>query len=164
MNSHQHNLYWFEWKQCRAWLMSHGRDSKKADEMRAKLTREALGYDLSMTEWSKWKNAELDKVLAKFRSVSDSGNLNAQLKPEEDLLMRKVKLRDRCFKAVSNWVSGNDEEHSADLQQRYLDGVARRVCQAHFHQLDERGLQKVCHVVELQAKRHREKLEAENPF
>ena len=158
MTQSQYRLYWREWQACRAWLIAHGRDPKQADAQRGKLTAEALGYELSMTNWPRWKNLELDKVLAKFRSVYDGGNLHAQMRAEDQPDERKEALRSRCFKAVSGWVGPDDA-----ARERYLDGTSRKILRTDFPHLDERGLQKLCGIVERSAARKHAKENA-NPF
>jgi|GEM_PF-4488039 len=170
MTEAQYRLYWREWKNCKAWFISHGFDPNQADAKRGKLTKEALGYELSMTNWPRWKNPELDKVLAKFRSVYDGGNLGAQMRAEDEPIKRKEDLVRRCFAAVSLWVSG-DAAHSQEfIVRRYLNGVSERVAHSSFDSLDERGLQKICGVVEAQARRQKARafksgeVVNENPF
>lgn len=70
MTPKQKSLYWREWAAVRA---------AKPDADRHDLHHQALGQPKSSKEFS---NADLDKVLAVFRSISDPTNLAAQLKAQ----------------------------------------------------------------------------------
>jgi hypothetical protein len=80
MNPSQLSLYWREWRACSEALKKLGH--RGDDDQRHSLQRSALN---ERTVSSKnLTNAQLTAVLAKFRSFSQPGNLNAQLHAEDD--------------------------------------------------------------------------------
>jgi hypothetical protein len=80
MNPSQLSLYWREWRACSDALKALGH--RGDDDQRKSLQRSALG-ELTISSKA-LTNAQLTAVLAKFRSFSQPGNLNAQLHAEDD--------------------------------------------------------------------------------
>jgi hypothetical protein len=133
MTSAQTNLYFFEWGRVRRHFLAKGIDPKQADAKRHELHRRALGRARSSKEFT---NAELDKVIAVFRAVSDGGNLDAQLAQLEQPENRRKLMLGRCDRAVRSFIAGNDDAHTAELVRRYLDGTADRMFGVPFGRLD----------------------------
>jgi hypothetical protein len=80
MNAAQLTLYWREWRACSQALKALGKEHD--DVIRRALQADAIGgIDKSSKALT---NAELTRVLARFRSYSRPGDLNAQLKAEEE--------------------------------------------------------------------------------
>lgn len=80
MNPSQISLYWREWRACSDALKALGH--KGDDDQRKSIQRSALSErSISSKDLT---NAQLTAVLAKFRTFSQSGNLNAQLHAEDD--------------------------------------------------------------------------------
>lgn len=127
MTAAQTNLYFFEWGRARKEYLGRGIDSKQADNKRHELHRRALGRDKSSKDFT---NAELDKVIAVFRAVSDGGNLDAQLAALDQPENRRAAMVKRCHAAAGSFVDG------AEGVQRYLDGTADRMFGVAFVHLD----------------------------
>lgn len=107
--------------------------------MRHEIHRAALGQDKSSLDFT---NAELDKVLAKFRAYSDGANLDAQLAAEDQPDLRTQALRANARDLASRCVS------RAGTEGAYLDGMARKVFKIdQYHKLSERDLQKLCGIL-----------------
>ncbi|MEN9841696.1 MAG: hypothetical protein RL376_1496 [Verrucomicrobiota bacterium] len=80
MNEKQLTLYWREWRACSLALKALGRECD--DVVRKALQADAIGgIDKSS---KKLTNAELTRVLAKFRSWSKADDLNAQMHAENE--------------------------------------------------------------------------------
>lgn len=132
MTPAQTALYWREWAACRRALIALGH--RGDDAQRRSLQANALG---ERTVSSKaLSNAQFDLVLAKFRSFSRPGDLDAQLRqldqPEQrvtELRARIAALAERC--GISGGERGIERYFVGWLQGRTLAG------------LDERGLQQL---------------------
>jgi hypothetical protein len=143
MTAAQRSLYFRTWGDCRKALVALGRDA--SDDARHALQAEALGGKQKSS--SALTNSELDKVLAKFRSYSAPGDLNAQLKPEDDDAAKKGDAMARCYKASHVFVTG--EGPMVSLHRRnWLNGAARRACGADFDHLDTAATVKLAFVLE----------------
>ena len=139
MNPAQLRLYRREWGLTRRWLRAHGRTPERADSMRHEMHKGAIGYDKSSLDFT---NAELDKVLAKFRSWSDGANLDAQLAAEDQPELRIQALQANARELASHCVA------RAGMEAAYLDGLARRLFKVEaWHKLAERQLQILCGVL-----------------
>lgn len=169
MNANQANLYWREWSQARTWYVDHGYTPPQADAKRAELTEQALGYSKSMSNWGTWKNAELDKVLAKFRSVYDGGNLDAQLNAEDQSAKRKIKALDDCARIGATLWPLPDDPEGEYIRGKKLNAIALRVCKKRYDALNDVELGRVLGVLFVQLKRVKsrqahESSESEYPF
>jgi len=80
MNPAQQSLYFREWGKARKALADLGRPHD--DAARKDIQKNALGGVVKSSKFL--TNAELTKVLAKFRSYSEPGNFDAQMHAEED--------------------------------------------------------------------------------
>ncbi len=143
MTPAQKTLYWREWSAC-----SKARKAKGllvSESVRHELHQTALGYHKSSQALT---NREFDKVLGVFRSFSRPDDLNAQLHAIEGTEDRRKEYRRRALAAVAVFIHGDDKPHSEYLQDRYLDGVARKVTGTHFDECDEDQLRKVTAIVE----------------
>ena len=137
MNAAQQSLYFRVWGECRKALAEHGRPHD--DAARKALQKEALGGTVKSSK--NLTNAELTKVLAKFRTWSEPANFAAQMHAEEDPEARVKNLRDRvellgkeC--GIEGGVSGVEHYFWKFLQKKKLP------------QLDERTLQKLAGILE----------------
>ncbi|MCS6244680.1 MAG: hypothetical protein H2172_16385 [Opitutus sp.] len=91
MNPAQQSLYFREWGACRKALAELGRAHD--DAVRKVLQKEALGGAVKSSKVL--TNGELTKVLAKFRTWSEPGNLKAQMHAEEEPEQRIAAYRAR---------------------------------------------------------------------
>lgn len=152
MNAAQRSLIWREWAKASAWLLAHGVAKDQLEAKRHQLIAQANGSDLSMANWPRWTNSQVDKVLAKFRAVYDGGNLDAQIKAQEQPEERRRSLVNRCWQAALGCITkGTDEGHTNDIAQRYLDGTAKKICGVYFRDLDDTQLAKVMGALERSA-------------
>ena len=92
MNAAQQSLYFRVWGECRTALKEHGRPHD--DAARKALQAQALGGTVKSSK--NLTNAELTKVLAKFRTWSEPGNFAAQMHAEEDPEQRRQALIKRA--------------------------------------------------------------------
>lgn len=147
MNSEQQRLYFYEWGLARRYLVGRGIDPKQADAKRHDLHRKALGRDKSSKAFT---NADLDKVIAVFRSVYDGGNLDAQLTQLDQPKKRAAAAISRIEVLMlhlqvepgreSGYVQGiarklfrdDQYQHFDDIRLAQLEGViVRRLLQLH---------------------------------
>lgn len=143
MTAAQRSLYFRTWGECRKALAALGRDA--SDEARHALQAEALGGKKKSS--SALTNGELDRVLAKFRSFSQPGDLNAQLKPEDDDNAKKADAMRRCYEACHVFVTG--EGPMVSLHRRnWLNAAARRAAGADFDHLDTAATIKLAFILE----------------
>lgn len=133
MTPAQTSLYFFEWGRVRKHYLARGIDSKQADNKRHELHKRALGRDKSSKDFS---NAELDKVIAVFRAVSDDANLDAQLRQLDQPENRRMRMIERCWTALRTFIEGRDREQQDENCRRYLDGTADRMFGVAFVHLD----------------------------
>ncbi|HEY1791530.1 MAG TPA: phage protein GemA/Gp16 family protein [Opitutaceae bacterium] len=132
MNAAQTGLYWREWALTRDWYRAHGKSASQTDDMRHALHERALGHSKSSKDFT---NPDLDKILATFRAVHDGGNLEAQLRAEEQPAMRKQALIANVREVVTGIVDRPGNENA------YLNGLAKRVFRVMTYQeLDEAQL------------------------
>lgn len=100
MTSRQRALYWREWQAVKAKLADR-RPAWRApewDAYRHELHIEALGCDVSSSDMA---NDEFDKILSKFRSVSEPENMGPQLRALDQPRRRLVwKIRHGAPEAV----------------------------------------------------------------
>lgn len=143
MSPAQRSLYFCAWADCRKALIALGRDA--SDEARHALQAEALGGKTKSS--TALTNSELDRVLAKFRSFSAPGDLNAQLKPEEDAEAKRGLAMERCYRVSHVFVTGSGPMVSLH-RRNWLNVPARRVGGVDFEQLDADGMTKLAHVLE----------------
>jgi hypothetical protein len=80
MTEKQLTLYWREWRACKEALQALGRPCD--DEVRHALQADAIGGFTKSSK--KLTNDQLTRVLARFRSYSQPGNLGAQLHAENE--------------------------------------------------------------------------------
>lgn len=80
MNTAQTTLYWREWRLCAKALEELGRPCD--DAARKAIQSDAIGHIDKSSK--KLTNAELTRVLAKFRSWSKADDLGAQMKAENE--------------------------------------------------------------------------------
>jgi hypothetical protein len=152
MTLSQKSLIWREWAKASAWLLAHGVAKDQLEAKRHQLIAQANGSGLSMADWKRWTNSQVDKVLAKFRAVYDGGNLDAQIKAQEQPEERRRALINRCHLAAQACITkGGDEGYNNDMAQRYLDGTAKKICGVYFRDLDDGQLAKVMGALERSA-------------
>ncbi len=133
MTPAQTKLYFFEWGRARKHYLANGIDPKQADAKRHACHAKALGRDKSSKDFT---NAELDKVIAAFRAVSDGGNLNAQLQQLDQPDNRRAAMVKQCHIAAGSFITGNDQDHQAEMIRRYLDGISDKMFGVTFARLD----------------------------
>src|SRR5690242_20411596 len=133
MTAAQTNLYFVEWGRVRDHYRAKGLEPKQADSKRHELHKRALGRDKSSKDFT---NAELDKVIAAFRTVSDGGNLDAQLAQLDQPETRRLALVKRCHAAAKSFIDGDTDEQREENVRRYLDGTSDRMFGVPFARLD----------------------------
>lgn len=149
MNAAQKSLIWREWKLAADWYLAHGKVKADLEGLRHLLIRQAVGGDLSMSKWERWTNSQVDRVLAKFRAVYDGGNLNAQLKAQEQPEERRRKMIERCHQAAYTCINkGDDAGYNNDIAQRYLDGTANKMFGVWFREIDDSQLPRLMGALE----------------
>lgn len=124
MTDAQTRLYWREWSLAREWYRSHGKGTSQADEMRHTIHARALGREKSSKDFT---NPDLDKVLAAFRAVHDGGNLEAQLRAEDQPVLRTQALIANVREVAKGCV---DREGMEDA---YLNGLTKKVFQVNTY-------------------------------
>jgi hypothetical protein len=125
MSPAQTALYFREWGLARTWYIVHGLDPKQADAKRHELHVAALGRAKSSKAFT---NADLDKVLAKFRAVHDGGNLEAQLAAEDAPEEQRREVLHRCGGALWDCYQLGDRRFGSEATcQSYIAGTCRNV-------------------------------------
>lgn len=157
MNEAQYRLYWREWKKVRTWLIQHGRTPAEADEMRGTLTEKKLGYKKSMSNWGTWTNAEVDKVLAAFRAISDGGNIDAQMAAEEQPAARKMRLQSAVFEVAEKIWPMQGAVDPLYQRERKVNFVCLRVCKMRWDSLSDVQLARILGVLKRQLERIQER-------
>jgi hypothetical protein len=165
VNAEQTRLYFFHWGKVRKHYLEKGIDPKQADHKRHELHKRALGRDKSSKDFT---NADLDRVIAVFRAVSDDANLDAQLRQLDQPENRRAALVKRCQAAAGSFIEGEDEYEIARNVQAYLDGTADRMFGVAFVHLDhgqegDAQLRKVMGALERTARVRKAKANP-NPF
>lgn len=135
MTPAQKTLYWREWAAVTASLKARG--LPYGDEARHALHVKALGRDRSMKVLT---NAEFDKVLGAFRSISQPDDLDAQLRQIDQPAERLQKLRDR----IQSLTEECDIEDGIDGLPIYFRFFFKGRT---YESLDERGLQQLCGIL-----------------
>ena len=133
MTTAQTQLYLYEWGRVRKHFRARGIEPKQCDTKRHELHKRALGRDMSSKDFS---NAQLDKVLAAFRAVSDGGNLDAQLAALDQPENRRAAMVKRCWAAVRTFIDPAADGDYVEPSRRYLDGTSDRMFGVAFVHLD----------------------------
>lgn len=149
MNDAQIRKYRYEWKLTRRWFREHGLTPQQADAKRHEIHRAELGRDKSSLDFT---NDDLTKVLRAFAAVHDGGNLNAQMRANDDPVRRRLALRERCYRAVETFITDPIEARRSLAIENYVGGTAQRMCGKRFDELDERELGKVMGALERSAR------------
>lgn len=164
MNAAQTNLYLYEWGRARKWFREHGIDPKQADAKRHALHAKALGRDKSSKDFT---NADLDKVIAAFRAISDGGNLDAQLAQIDQPEERRKWIIGRCWRAMGTFITGENENKRQFACEAYINGTAQRMFSRRYDALSDTQLAQVMGALERTArvrKAKREHAADPNPF
>jgi len=140
MTPAQTALYFREWGRVRAHYLAKGIDPKQADHKRHELHRRALGVDKSSKTFT---NADLDKVLAVFRAITEPGNLTAQLRQLEQPEQRTAGLRQGCREFCLRLPKIAAAKAPEQYALNYLDQLARSVVGCRFDDLDEKELARI---------------------
>jgi hypothetical protein len=138
MTPAQTALYFREWQRVRDVRKSAGLTC--GDVERHALHKKALGASKSSKDFT---NADLDKVLATFRAITEPGNLAAQLRAQEQPEARRSALMARARDLAARCVDRPGREGV------YLDGMASRLFQVdQYHLLNEHKLAQLCGILE----------------
>lgn len=105
MTKNQQRRYWALWGKARTRLIGAGFSSKEAAEHRDEITIETLGRRISS---KKLNNDQLTQMFAAFEAIGNPGDLNAQLKYQQEP-------RDRRIYAIEN--TGLDDAYIASISQ-----------------------------------------------
>lgn len=151
MTPAQSMLYFREWGRVRDVLKAKGLPC--GDVERHKLHLKALGARKSSKDFT---NADLDKVLAAFKAITEPGNLTAQMRAMEQPQLRRLDAQTACLQLLDELAIGRDstEERTDFIQRAYLDGIAKRFTHgAHvcFNTVDDRTANAILHTLRMRA-------------
>lgn len=136
MTAAQQMLYFREWGRVRDVLKAKGLPC--GDVARHGFHKKALGVAKSSKLFT---NADLDRVLAEFRAITQPDNLQAQLQAIESPERRLGKLQAECWKLVYQLPKLKAAELAlADVQfyaENYLNTLAKSLRGVPFEKLDE---------------------------
>jgi hypothetical protein len=149
MTSAQSMLYFREVGRVRDVLKAKGLPF--GDVQRHALHKKALGVAKSSKDFT---NADLDKVLAALKAISEPGNLTAQMRAMEQPQLRRLDAQTACLKLLDELGIGRDstQERTDFIQRAYLDGIAKRFTHgAHicFNTLDDRTANAILHTLRM---------------
>ncbi len=153
MTAAQHRKYLGEWGLVRKIYRAKGLEPKACDAKRHELHKRALGYDKSSLDLT---NAEFDKVLAVFSSISRPADLNTQIRLQEQALDRAGRRAGRATFLLEQL------EVAVPGRVEYLDELSRKVCGRVWARLAEIEQEKILGILADRAKRHIPK--DEEPF
>lgn len=149
MTGAQAQLYFREWGRVRDVLKAKG--LPHGDVERHKLHLKALGERRSSKDFT---NADLDKVLAAFRAITEPGNLTPQMRALEQPQYRNVEARARCMEILDDLEIGRDStiERSEFIRGAYLDGIVKRLTHGkhiNFSTCDDRTANAILRTLQL---------------
>lgn len=128
MSPRKTRLYFWEWGRVRDVLKGRGMDGALIESRRHQLHKQALGADKSSKDFT---NADLDKVLAAFRAITEPGNLRAQLRALEQPAERKADVWLQIDALLEELAVGThealDEYDLHERRMRYVGGILERV-------------------------------------
>jgi len=134
------SLYWPEWRAAEKVLRANHYDKAEAEEVRKEIHVAVTGRDCSSKDLT---NSHLDKVLAKFRAISNpkAGAYQARQadQPAKRVRFRIHEIRDRL-----------------GLSDAYIDTVARKVAKRPLEHCDEKQLRKILAALSIHENRHAE--------
>jgi len=163
MNLAQKSLLWREWSKVSAWYLAHGKTKADLDGLRHALVRQACGSDLSMANWKRWTNNNVDHVLAKFRAVYDGGNLDAQLAANDQPERRLGKMEAQARNLVREVYPAQTGEDADFKWKNMLNGISRRINRCDFAEITtEKQMMNVVGALRVQLRRNEEKLAQAN--
>jgi hypothetical protein len=124
MSPAQTMLYFREWGRVRDVRKSAGLPC--GDVERHALHKKALGVAKSSKDFT---NADLDKVLAAMRAITEPGNLTAQLRALDQQALRNNEARNACLALLVELGigEGEHEDKAHFLRKAYLDGIVRKI-------------------------------------
>lgn len=139
MTAKQKKLYWGEWGAARRALIRAHYEPKEADARRLEIHAEVLGIQefdptdpghRSAVSSKGMTNAVFDQVLAAFRALSDGGNLNAQIKADNQPLIRAKGALSALMKRM-------------DASPEYVEGIAQNMFRKKLDYCDEKQVKAV---------------------
>lgn len=140
MSPLQTALYFREWGVVRQHYRAKGIDAAQVDAKRHQLHKQALGV---MKSSKKFTNADLDKVLAVFRAITQPDNLNAQLHAIEQPEQRMAKLHADCRAIVLQLPKIAAAQHPETYADNYINQVAFSLAGVVFYALSEQNAARV---------------------
>lgn len=151
MTPAQNMLYFREWGRVRDVLKAKGLSC--GDVERHKLHQKALGERKSSKEFT---NADLDKVLAAMKAITEPGNLTAQMRAMEQPQLRRIDAQTACLRLLDELGVGRDstEERTRFIQGAYLDGIAKRFTHGRavsYSELNDREANAILHTLRMRA-------------
>lgn len=171
MTAAQTMLYFREWGRVRDVQKAKGLPC--GDVQRHALHQRALGTMKSSKDFT---NADLDKVLAAMRAITEPGNLNAQLRALDQPELRNVEARQACMALLVQLGIGKGEDMiKADwLRGSYLDGIVKRITKGaklNYSDLTDRDANAILHTLRMRllaqqqaARKHATPVQGEVPF
>lgn len=139
MNPAQLRMYRAEWAKVRRWYREHGLSPKAADAKRHEIHVKELGKNKSSLALT---NGELTKVKRAFRAIYDGGNLNAQMRANDEperIAQNIANLAEQCGiqggaeglqHYFRNWFRGRSYDKLDEHELQQLTGLLeRRVAQ-----------------------------------
>lgn len=149
MTGAQTMLYFREWGRVRDVLK--GKGLPHGDVARHALHLKAIGERKSSKDFT---NADLDKVLAACRAITEPGNLTAQLRALDQPALRNVEARAKCFALLVELGIGKglEPDHADNTRRAYLDAIVRKLTKgAHidFQTLPDQQANAILHTLQM---------------
>lgn len=162
MNVAQKCSYWSRWQRCAAVYAKQGLTREQIEAKRRTVTEKALGYAKSMSDWKRWKNAEVDQVFAAFAAIYDDANLDAQLDAIDQPKNRFLRVLDECRALVATLKDQHpDSPDYSYVVDNYLNALTKRICYKAADLCTDAQLQRVKGVLNQQIAREEKKLQRE---
>lgn len=162
MNVAQKCSYWSRWQRCAAILTARGLTREQIEAKRRTVTEKALGYAKSMSDWKRWKNAEVDQVFAAFAAIYDDANLDAQLDAIDQPKSRYLRVLDECRALVATLKDQHpDSPDYSYVVDNYLNALTKRICYKAADLCTDAQLQRVKGVLNQQIAREEKAIQRE---
>ena len=148
MTAAQTMLYFREWGRVRDVRKSAGLPC--GDIERHTLHKRALGVAKSSKDFT---NADLDKVLAAMRAITQPGDLTAQLRALDQPELRIHEAHKACLALLTDLGigAGEDMTRAEWLRQSYLDGIVSRITRGqklNYSTLSDREANHILHTLQ----------------
>lgn len=138
MTPAQTNMYWSLIQRLRD--VAEAKGLKFGDVERHAFHKKALGVSKSSKDFT---NADLDKIKAHALAILEPDNLAAQLRAQEQPMLRNLEARKECLELIDKLGIGRDStiDRTSHLQRSYLDAIVKNITKGKhvdFQTLDDR--------------------------